>query len=109
MPPDNPPTQIGLRLYPAQLEALDIYCKEKGLDRTSAIRVAINLLIDGTAPAAAPAAPSALSTVDQEARDALTKLATKVNLLGAVQGKHQERLNALEEAKPAPAPFNIDI
>ena len=105
------PIQIGLRLYPTQLEALDAYCKEKGLDRTSAVRVAINQMLDGSGPSAAPAVTSGVSGVDQEARDAMTRLAAKVNLIGASQVKLQERVDALEAKKeePAPAPFSLDI
>lgn len=105
------PIQIGLRLYPAQLEALDAYCKEKGLDRTSAVRVAINQMLDGSGPSAAPIATSGGSAVDQEARDAMTRLAAKVNLIGASQEKLQERVEVLEAKKeePAPAPFSLDI
>ena len=71
MASDNPPVQIGLRLYPAQLEALDTYCTERGLDRTSAVRMAITRLLEGTPAAIAPVATSGGSGVDQPARDAL--------------------------------------
>ena len=75
------PIQIGLRLYPTQLEALDAYCKEKGLDRTSAVRVAINQMLDGSGPSAAPVATSGGSGVDQPARDALVALKDRIDEL----------------------------
>ena len=121
MASDNPPIQIGLRLYPAQLEALDIYCTEKGLDRTSAVRMAINQLLEGSPAAIAPVATSGGSGVDQEARDAMTKLAArmkemqeslmKVELMHNALEKREAMLAALEaeKTKPAPAPFELDI
>ena len=109
------PIQIGLRLYPAQLNSLDAYCKEKGLDRTSAVRMAINQLLDGPAPSGSPAAHAALSggySVDQEARNAITRLAAKVNLIAASELKSRDkteaRLDALEAEKAqADAPTGI--
>ena len=109
------PKQIGLRLYPKQLEALDAYCSERGLDRTSAVRMAITRLLEGPAPSGSPAAHAALSggySVDQEARDAITRLAAKVNLIAASELKSKDkikaRLAALEAEKAqADAPTGI--
>ena len=81
MASDNPPVQIGLRLYPAQLEALDTYCTERGLDRTSAVRMAITRLLEGTPAAIAPVATSGGSGVDQPARDALVALKDRIDEL----------------------------
>ena len=101
--------QIGLRLDSEILERLNAYAKKRGMDRTSCIRMAINDLLDGAS--SPPKAALGVSGVDQPARDGLTKLAAKVNLLGAVQVKLQERLDALEAKKeePASVPFELDL
>lgn len=106
--------QVGLRLEEHQISRLDAYCEKQGMDRTSVIRMAINQLLDGPAPSGSPvatAASSGGSTVDQQAREALTKLAAKVNLISAALEKKEARLAALEAEKtqPAAAPFSLDI
>lgn len=97
-------TQVPFRLDPDVLERLNNYAKQRGMDRTSVIRMAINQLLDGTQNAPEPS-----PGIDQSARDALTKLAAKIKILGAIQIKHQERLNALEESKAQAVPFEIDL
>ena len=106
--PQKDLVQIGLRLDATVLERLDKHASTMGLDRTSVIRLSIIRFMEGSEPAPGS---SGGAVVDQPARDGLTKLAAKVNLLGAVQVKHQERLNALEarKAEPVPAPFELDI
>ncbi|MDC0260993.1 hypothetical protein OAK65_02635 [Synechococcus sp. AH-551-N17] len=121
MPSDGPPVQIGLRLYPAQLEALDIYCKERGLDRTSAVRMAITQLMEGKAPSAAPVATSGGSGVDQPARDALvalkerideleTRLENKIaNAIGTAKAAHEIATDAhTAQTEAANTKSNID-
>ena len=106
--PQKDLVQIGLRLDAAVLEKLDKHAASLGMDRTSVIRLSIVRFMEGSEPALV--SPGA-SGVDQPARDGLTKLAAKVNLLGAVQVKLQERLDALEAKKeePASVPFELDL
>lgn len=99
--------QIGLRLEENQLARLDAYCTQKGMDRTSVVRLAINQLIDGSQPA--PVA-SSTAVVDQPARDALVALRNRVEAIEdqlpqiVAEARHvamMERTQAIETAKAA--------
>ena len=65
--------QVGLKLSPELITRLDVYAREKGLNRTSAIINAINQMIDGNSLVAPvpPSASSGTSTVDLQARGGL--------------------------------------
>ena len=100
MPADNDLQQIGLRLKRDQLQRLDQYCGAKGLDRTSAIRMAINQLIDGSGGSSAT---SGGAGVDQQARDALEALLRRVEdteqELRVIRQQREAEQQAMQAAK----------
>ena len=100
MPADNDLQQIGLRLKRDQLQRLDQYCDAKGLDRTSAIRMAINQLIDGSGGSSAT---SGGAGVDQQARDALEALLRRVEdteqELRVIRQQREAEQQAMQAAK----------
>ena len=101
MPADNDLQQIGLRLKRDQLQRLDQYCDAKGLDRTSAIRMAINNLIDGSV--SPPTVISGGAGVDQQARDALEALLRRVEdteqELRVIRQQREAEQQAMQAAK----------
>ena len=101
--------QINLKLTPELLEKIDAAVARSGnTNRSDWLRATITTACEGRLPSL-PA--SGGSGIDQEARDAMTRLAAKVNLMQAAFEKREARIAALEAQKeePAPAPFNIDI
>ena len=111
--------QINLKLTPELLEKIDAAVTRAGnTNRSDWLRATITTACEGRLPSL-PA--SGGSGIDQEARDAMTKLAVrmkemqdaieKMNFVRDDLEKKEARLAALEaeRTKPAPAPFNIDI
>jgi len=74
---------VGLRLDVDQLARLDAWAKEHGgIDRTNAIRTAIELLLtSGPGTVISPPVPSGGPAVDQPVREALQKLLARVEAL----------------------------
>ena len=71
--------QINFRCDSELIDRLDEKALSMSLDRSSAIKLAINQLIDG--PSEAPVTPSATSSVDVQAREASTRLLARIEAL----------------------------